>query len=692
MHKYPLGLLDWSGEKAGGVKKLFYAGSGRPAGAVINTRLLELLSDWARDLATNKPGTPRAIFLIGGPGNGKTEAIEHTIGELDTALGTGGALQAEFSEAYLGANGGSGRLVSASRTKFPSGSRVSQIDIVQDGSEGGRGVGATPAELLCDDMQQLLRKSPGQVYLACVNRGVLDDALIRSTERGDADVGSLIKAIVQSVSLGAKGINCWPLEGFPEIAVWPMDVESLVDEEDGKASAARQILDIATNPIDWPEHGTCVAGDRCPFCTSRKLLSADPHKSSYLRTLRWFELASGKRWNFRDLFSLTSFLLSGTTEVAKADRYRPCDWAKSMLCPTGNDQVKIDTRKVRNLFSLVAAQYQHAIFGKWPTEKASALRSDLRELKLESVPALAGLHQFLSLDSRRGTTSTLRTQLAAVSAYLDPAFAGPALDIALSVNTTIKFEKLDHQFSRSIKEARLYLQRFQCLTILEVDLLKVLEEADAMLSDEAVRRRKPAVAERVQAFIRLIACRVARRSIGLRCGVTKDADVLDEFSQVLMDNKSASQTATRQVEGLLNSKDRRFLVSLNTTFGEPLPPPERRAMLTTDLQRVTAIPISVVIGRPRSPVRFLKVGSGDMGQPIALTYELFKATKSLRKGMIPASLPRAVVALLDTTRARLAGYVVRDQEVLQASEIRIGIRSDWITLDNEDFVVSREGN
>ena len=86
MSKYPEGLLNWSGDKAGGVKKLFYKGSGRPSGSVITTGLLTRLQAWASDIAAGKEGTPRAIFLVGGPGNGKTEAVEFTIRELDAAM------------------------------------------------------------------------------------------------------------------------------------------------------------------------------------------------------------------------------------------------------------------------------------------------------------------------------------------------------------------------------------------------------------------------------------------------------------------------------------------------------------------------------------------------------------------------------------------------------------------------------
>lgn len=689
MHKYPGGLLDWSGDKAGGVKKLFYIGSGRPAGDVIKTGLLTRLESWAGAISAGTAGTPKFVFLIGGPGNGKTEAVEYTIQRLDSAMRLDGALVQELAERFSGSEGQPTRLVNTEKTKLPAQASVSMIAIVQDGSEAERGSSATPAQHLCDDIRKLMEEGSGLAYLACVNRGVLDDALIFATERDDTETSGLLKQVIQSVSLGAKGIASWPLESYPAFAVWPMDVESLVEELGGDPSAARQVIESATNEPEWPAYGSCDAGERCPFCTSRRLLGSEPNRSAFIRILRWYELASGKRWNFRDLFSLTAFLLAGTPESSGSTAYKPCGWAASMLSPKGKDQNKTEILRVRGLFRLVAAQYQHALFGTWPVERAASLRSDLKELKLSDHPVLAALQQFLALDKRKESTTTLRTQLAGMAGLLDPAFANPSLEAVVSANTKMTFEQLDRRFSLSIKEGREFLQKRKCLSTLEVDLLKALEEADSKLSDEGVRRHKPATAERVQALLRLIACRIGRRSIGVRSGVTRDSDTLEEFSQILSGNTAALQTATQQVQMLLN-RDRRFLVSLNTTFGEPLPPPERRAMLTTDIQRVGAMPLVHDDRRPRAPVRFLSVGSGSRAQPVALTYELFKSTKSLRKGMVPASLPRAVVALLDTTRAKLAGSIVRDEDALEGSEIRLGMRDDVIVRNFGEFSIRKE--
>jgi hypothetical protein len=86
----------------------------------------------------------------------------------------------------------------------------------------------------------------------------------------------------------------------------------------------------------------------------------------------------------------------------------------------------------------------------------------------------------------------------------------------------------------------------------------------------------------------------------------------------------------------------------------------------------------------------LRVGASDGAKPIALTFELFKATKSLRRGMVSASLPRSVVALLDTTRAGLAGSIVRDEDALEGAEIRLGVREEVVVRTFERFVIREE--
>jgi hypothetical protein len=264
---FPRGLLDWSGSRSGGVRRLFDNKSGRPGGEVIETPLIQRLRDWARSLGGQRDDTPNTIFLVGGPGNGKTEAIERTIEELDWALGCDHRLVERLTSAFNPATSKVPRKVTLDLSTLLTEPRKLTLDVVQDATVES---GGTPAgQLLVSELGSICVGGSDSIYLCCVNRGVLDDALIHAIETGDENARKLLETIVRVVSLAPDAPPCWPLSGFPNVAVWPMDAETLVDRarpED--QTPGTSILRCATDQAGWPEAGKCAAGSFCPFCTS----------------------------------------------------------------------------------------------------------------------------------------------------------------------------------------------------------------------------------------------------------------------------------------------------------------------------------------------------------------------------------------------------------------------------------------
>jgi hypothetical protein len=68
-------LLSWHGHAQGGVHVPFQAAS-NPLGQTIETNLVQRLRTLATEIVTNAASSPRWIFLIGGPGNGKSETVQ----------------------------------------------------------------------------------------------------------------------------------------------------------------------------------------------------------------------------------------------------------------------------------------------------------------------------------------------------------------------------------------------------------------------------------------------------------------------------------------------------------------------------------------------------------------------------------------------------------------------------------------
>src|SRR5690349_20736956 len=128
----------------------------------------------------------------------------------------GGRLVEDFTGQFLPSPP---RLATVERNDFPTKSGVRRISIVQDASSAGVGATASPADLLVEDVRSLLQGDRGHVYLACVNRGVLDDALILATDAAETGAASLLKKVIQAVSLSAESPRCWPLQECPGIGI-----------------------------------------------------------------------------------------------------------------------------------------------------------------------------------------------------------------------------------------------------------------------------------------------------------------------------------------------------------------------------------------------------------------------------------------------------------------------------------------
>lgn len=689
--EFPRGLVDWAGNHSGGVKRLFDSKSGRPAKELLKTNLLARLKNWAGSIAAADPSCPRVVLLVGGPGNGKTEAIESTIRWLDERLRCDGRLVDELAGSFNRV-GGIPRVVNANAGSLACTQRELRLSIVQDASATVGREGVPAPVLLIEELDGLVGSGGPEVYLCCVNRGVLDDALIHALDNKLEKPRMVLEAITRAVSLGDDAPSCWPLAGFPGVAVWPMDAESLLVPPVGEpTSPAETLVRQAVDPGAWPVSGSCAAGARCPFCHSQSVLARPDPRHALLRVLRWYELGSGKRWSFRDLFSLMSYLLSGHLPTRDEHHGDPCTWAAKLIeLDSGLQSGRRPSRQALTAaFRLATSGYQHALFHRWDRDVSLALKRDLKELALDEDQTLMGLYHFLHERRAPYLPATIAPLLEGLVELLDPALASPDSEVKVSARNSVTLRDVDIRFSRSVQEGIEFIRKYQVLSSMEIDLLKKLAQADERLSRPEVRRKRPAAASRVQQLVRDFAGRLVRRSVCVRCAVVPDANILASFQQVVEDERQHRlYEVAEQVERLLNNGGS-FEVSLTTTFGQPLPPFQRQATLVVPSQDVS-VPPRRSIGRPQSPICFLEVGRGVSMQSIALTYDLFKAVSELERGLSPASLPRTVVALLDTARARLAGPIVRDPNILRRSKIRIGADGTVVAKSWDGFVSRTE--
>lgn len=692
---YPAGLLRWAGHRDGGVRKPFRSDSGRPTGGRITTPLVAKLQAWVADLTANGASTaPRTVLLVGGPGNGKTDAIETCIEFLDAGLQANGNLVRAFAARF---DVPEGQLpprkvvVEISTLGISVPAHLDQsITLVQDATEGDPAQNRPAEELLLEELSDRLDPECPSIYLCCVNRGILAHAatLAQETVRPDSSA-ELLNQITAAVTSGPTSPRCWPLSGFEHFAVWPMDVESLVDSSITGAgqTVAHQILAAALDESRWGP--ACEAATRCPFCQNRELLSRGGAVDALVKLLRYYELASGKRWTFRDLFSLVPYLLVGDySELeVRGRQVSPCEWSAYQVKLARSAQSN-DPAKFRAPYLLVSRLYHHRLFPRWPGLDRGANRKAKGILKGDSFAlGLEGARDFFRYlshaASQAGESSgeILSRVRGSLGDLLDPALAPGDTVLFVRGDQEYTTDQVEERFSLSVREG-LSLVSSQ-LETLERDLLGQLAEADEALVEENFPRTKSHLAKTLQTSLRQFCARLVKRSIGGRRAVCRDAHYFEGYEKALHDSRELLDVR-RQLKKLLHDDRNQFRASLVTTFGQPIAQRSRDIVLLTPVVTVRELGPLEASGRPSEPIPYLKVDC----HVAPLTFSLFKALQEVVAGLHDASLPTEIFALLNGIKSLVSGHLVRNAEVLEEeSKIELGNSGQCVEISGEDFHV-----
>lgn len=668
---FPDALIKWAGHRDGGVRLPFNSSSGRPTGKQISTPLVRRLASWATDVVLEN-GQPRIVMLVGGPGNGKTDAIEGCIYSLDESLGANCGLVDRFAEAYrVEEKSVPPRKVSVSidslnleNTCVP----FSSISLVQDATEGDSNLGLSAEVLLLEDLQEAIREGSNDLYLCCVNRGILASAARQATEDPKyRSLSPVIGMVTESVTNKPDAPASWPLEEYAEIAVWPMDVESLVvfDAAKDSKSVAHEVFETLLDESRWKK--PCNLGSRCPFCQNRKLLNRKGSQDNLVNLLHYYELQSGKRWSFRDLFSLIAYLLVGDyTELEfRGKRVTPCAWSEAQH-RLSKDQTKNTAERDRASYLLASRLYHHRLFPNWPKFDSGDYRKAKQELFKGSVED-QGLKFARALFRFTSSAATLSSRASGDVPDRVRESLAPSLDPAVSQGDGIFFSKDGRDYSISDIESLFSISVREGLAVvgtqietLERDVLNQLALADDSLTEDKFPRKKTKQSRLLQSTLRQFSVRLVKRSLGVKSGLCSNYVQLEQYASTLSDTGTLSEVR-KELRKLLHDENGHFKAYLATTFGQPVAERSRDvALLLNKSISIKPSMQSETSKRPADPLPYLLVE----GHYVGLTFDLYKSLDDVFNGLHPASLPSDIYALLDRVKSLVSGSVVRDDDVL----------------------------
>ena len=303
-------------------------------------------------------------FMVGGPGNGKSEAVGVFVRQLNAKAHSAG--KPPVFDPAQGNHGGS--IAYDYQGQLPHG----EMWLLQDVSVP-KTSGSDPAADLLASLD--LCADPGGHLLACANRGMLLRAtrLARSTPAyawlvavleaidRQSQEGAVAAGAKWSITRGAKQI---------EIRVWPLDHESVLFGHgngnpwaEPSGSLFDQVISKAVAADNWEAKGCqdCLARENCPMFGDALWLRDDQRRRSALKILRNAEVRSGQRIVLREALGLVSMILVGCPSdfVHGAAELHPCEWVQLRLA--GNPAKPKDAKA---LMELVSRRIYQDLFGR----------------------------------------------------------------------------------------------------------------------------------------------------------------------------------------------------------------------------------------------------------------------------------------------------------------------------------------
>lgn len=536
-------LLSWHGHDSGGVHVPFQQ-TGSPLDQPIETSLIRRLRGLARSIAHGNPSAPRWIFLVGGPGNGKSETVQDFLTHLDKELDMDDRLR-QVLERKFKPNPLSPRRIEVESNDFaPSpgafASKVGRLIVVQDATATDVALGNAARELV-DDIADLLQRygnctlgDPSvPVFVACANRGILARALREALQvRGASHPATqLIVSLIRATSIGFEASastqapsKCWPLDSYPLVACWPLDLESLLIPYGASPPPVQQIFNAAVQEDDWKVCLDCDSASYCPFKQNAIWLSDSPNLKSLLTILRRGELFTGQRWNFRDTFSLTAEIMIGQWSDFE-DWYNPCDWvhAKVRLL----DGNPASSGAIASTYALLQRLYPQALFLRMYPQ----LLESLSGLSVLAGQELSKAILDILSSGERGSSKPIREMLLENYSHLDPAMFTPG-------NKHHVLREIEDDFSQSIEQGNDISKNYSFATV-EKLFLECLQAAEQEW-DQGLLGRKATQVAQIVSLLRRFASVIVKRSIGVRKGYHAYADYLEEFENSIRDASTSS--------------------------------------------------------------------------------------------------------------------------------------------------------
>lgn len=641
-------ILSWHSHDTGGVAVPFKNRPGFGDSMNITTPLVTRLNTLAKQVV-EQPGQTAAVFLVGGPGNGKSHATEQFLRTLDSESGCDGKLVSFLQSKFTGSETPEWKIeVNASDLPECEGfaNTIGKLWLVQDASAADQpdsNVAENMSSLLSDLIEDAMINEA--LLFCCANRGVLSDAArYEGDSVNSADLRKIIDSIQDNTEIArvrdqGHALQCWPLpdeatQMIKSVYAWPMDLESICETPDGGYvdSPVDQLLKSISDPNKWDNDGPCTdcsAAAYCPFLQNAKGLRKERTRGSVVGFLRHAELLSGQRWNFRTIYSLIAEMAIGHRQDFGGEA-SPCDWVRTHVESSELNEDGSRNFPSTSSWQLLRRRFEHSLFD--PMIDLADFIGNVGQRFHNSI-ATYNVHD--EIKPRESDSQLRRFMSRVIKPKLDPAVLGSR-------------EGLDHlgdledAYSHGVAHGNTQWRMDE----LEKEVFRSLEVDEQELEQEG--SAETGWPERLA--LRRLSGRLAKRSRAFEVAAPVPS-VLVNYKNALRDRRQLARLNTPLLK-LVGDSDINGGENFNvmSVFGQPSG--TLGGGIGLQLRQAGMLPPEPApnddsVG-PRHDYPMLRLDSGSE----VLTFDLYEALIALSAGQSVATLSTGIRA----TAARLASY------------------------------------
>lgn len=699
-NKYPEYFFTFSGSTKESVKTIGAPGMPWSCNNLIDTRLLHNLSSLADKMKTECVEPP-CVFLVGGPGNGKTGAAEYFLMKL-----YGGETIPEYEKS-------GGQLIFRKKIS----NTIDGIVVVEDATT------ATHASLRADIQDYALRADDSSsyrryAYIACINRGVLADCINESDE--DHYITTFMAALSDVVSVGETSPNMWPLAGnrrfqrdspwsdhIPSIYVWPMDAESLIDKNlfGGKTqnTPGYKLIKRIFEQADCSACDACSHNDLCPFRENLLSIKDGNGLLDFLYCLHSFEIVTGNKILFRDILAICSVVFAGDEreyKIIKGDRNveaLPCEWVTyhANIIKSGNPH-----ESLASSFLLTSRRYNQILFGDYrefslkDIQGPQGLRNKMANIKDEQEfkPIVSLLKSINELNRRWRSVKGIQKLI-----HQDFAFR---MDIANEEDYD-PLEQVEIGFCSSTNIGVARTSEFINPPATVDSFFANLQRTEDRLGNCSyeVSSDRAELCRRGIQILQVIGSRVAKREVGGEKPLVKNFADVEEYEALCFNpNKKSELDFVKKPLKKILSLDGDFVSSVTRSIGQTQISPryilniEAKINVAIELIRNSTLPVRSDSPVDPTPIIAIKLACDDGMQTvrIPLTFALFYALRKVKEGLSVSCIPEQTFVSLNLIASRLLGIISH-----HAQEVKFSFPSiknatfDWLggELSREESVL-----